>query len=164
MTIEELLQSLQQLIPELTEEQLTQIAAVLRLGMGEPVDMTGEGAVSEEVVSAIEAAGGEVTEEIRSHFGLVTYVDPYKAAASLDEILAVIQNVVTLTDEQLEKVMAILQLALASAIAEEEIVPLEEEMPLEEEVGPLAGEEMVVGEEEIRSIVEDAVYGVMGSS
>ena len=153
-TVEELLVTLKQLVPELTDEQLEQVAAILRLGMGEPPTPTAE------AVEAIEAAGGEVTEEMRAAFGLFTAIDPYKATASLDEILEVINNVVDINEEQLAKLTSVLQLALASAMAEEEALP-EEDMLLDEEM--LMGDEGMVGEEEIRAIVANAVRSVVGA-
>jgi len=150
MNLQELLNSLKQLVPELSDEQMEQISAILRLGMGEP---------AEEL--PIE---GEVTDEMRAYFGLETWIDPWKAAASLDEILTVIQNVVTLTPEQQEKVAAILQLALASALAEEE--PLEDDMLMEDEYEDdmlEEGSENDLEDDEIRAIVDSAFDEVYGS-
>lgn len=154
MTIEELMDKLRALVSTLTDEQANQIGAVLRLAMGEE-----QGPPIEEMVE------GEVTEEMRAAFGLHTWIDPYKAV-NLDDALAVIDQVVSLTDEQREQVAAVLQLALVSmeeglategGATEEEFEDedeFEEELPLEEE------EEL----EEIRAMVEDAVYGAMGES
>jgi HK97 family phage major capsid protein len=157
MTVEELMVSLKQLVPELSDEQTEQIASILRLGLGEP-------AVEPEPVEG-------ATEEMRAYFGMGTYIDPWKAAASMDEVLGVIQNVVTLTDEQLEKVTAIIQLALASSMEESVEEPvLEEEEFLEEDIDDegmedeemYEGEEAPLEEEEVRSIVEGAVDDVLG--
>lgn len=144
MSIEELLATLQELVPDLTEEQLAQLGSILRLSVGEaPVGAP--------------PVGGEVTEEMRAHFGLSTWIDPLKAAATLEEVLSTIQSVISLSDEQLEKVTAILQLALAKIASE-----VGEVFPEEEFEGSL--EEEVPMESEIRSIVSDAVNSVLGTS
>ncbi len=144
MTVDELIGTLRELVPELNDDQLQQIQSILQLGMGEtPV-------------------GGD--EEMRAWTG-GGYIDPWKAAAELDTILDTIQSVVQLDDDKLAKITSVLQLALQGAAEEagegSYMEDYEDEVvaPMAEEV--VAGEE--VTEEEIRSIVSDAVYGAMGS-
>lgn len=163
-SVTQIIESLRSLIPDLSEDQVTQIESICNLAFG------GTDAVGE-------IPG--VTPEMRSYFGLEDAIDPWKAMAGLDEVLSAIQKIVPLDEEQLEKVAAIFQLAVASSAAEES-APMEDDlggeefeddMPLEDDLGD---EEFEEGEEfeeegdeedieeEIRSIVDEAVDEVFG--
>jgi len=124
--IGEFIESLRTLVPDLSEEQVAQISSILSLAFGSP---------AEEPPAEMPGA----TPEIMAWFGLGDDVDPYRAIANIEEVLAAIQKIVPLEEEQLDKVSAILQLSLASAAADEEG---------SEDMAPEDGEELAMDDED----------------
>jgi len=139
------------LVPELNPDDATKIAAILRLAFGESASSPPAGALE-----------GELTEEMRYAFGLYTKIDSFKMAANLDDVLATLEQVVPLSDEIREKLVAILQLALAEAekMDDEESLDDEEEEPPDEDFDE--EDETMPDESSIRAVVAKAVYSVMG--
>jgi len=136
MNVTTLVDTLKQLVPDLSDEQAEKIGSVLRLGMGESAEL-------EDVEG--------VTEQMRAFFGLGEDIDSYKALQDLDVILNVVAQVCDLDDDKLAKVSAVLQLALAEMAAQEGGTSMDEEEYYEEE------EELADDEEEFADDEEEFV-------